>query len=151
MTQQFTPAQLEAWAGLGPWKSQGQEPDGVYIIGLRTDKDGVPYDNPTNGLVGAALPFPTELDNGDFTRVLANAALIAAAPDLARLVLEKDKEIAEWKENTIAFLGPWAVDYAKQIGLPDGHIHHVHYDLLEKAGARLNAFTRHPPSHEGNQ
>jgi hypothetical protein len=88
---EITNEQLEAWAGLGPWKSQGQEPDGVYVIGLRTDKDGVPYDNPTNGLVGAALPFPTELDSGDFTRVLTNAALIAAAPALAAALLAERK------------------------------------------------------------
>ena len=110
MTKQYTPAQLEAWAGLGPWKSQGQEPDGVYIIGLRTDKDGVPYDNPTNGLVGAALPFPTELDSGDFTRVLTNAALIAAAPDLARLVLEKEKEIAELKAAALDIVSLCSAD-----------------------------------------
>ena len=47
MIEQYTPAQLEAWAGLGPWES--------------------------------------DID------------MYRAAPDLARLVLEKEKEIARLK------------------------------------------------------
>ena len=56
----------------GPWTAQGVDDDGaVFIVA----------DN-LGGLVGAALPWPTELDGEDFSRVEANARLIAATPDL---------------------------------------------------------------------
>jgi hypothetical protein len=60
----------------GPWETQAIDEDGemrgcVTVIGSNL-----------GGLVGAAMPWPTELDSGDFSRVEANAALIAAAPDL---------------------------------------------------------------------
>ena len=34
---------------------------------------------PVGGLIGAALPQPTEMESGDFSRVVANAAFIALA------------------------------------------------------------------------
>ena len=59
----------------GPWECQATDregPDfGVSIVGSNL-----------GGLVGYALPWPTELDSGDYTRVEANARLIAAAPGL---------------------------------------------------------------------
>lgn len=82
MTQQYTPAQLKAWAELGPWEWQklAEFSSPKYSLGpgvlLTDERDGTPW--------------------GD-TIDQTNAALIAAAPDLARLVLEKEKEIAELK------------------------------------------------------
>ena len=82
MTTQYTPAQLEAWAGLGPWEWQklAEFSSPKYSLGpgvlLTDERDGTPW--------------------GD-TIDQTNAALIAAAPDLARLVLEKEKEIARLK------------------------------------------------------
>ena len=79
MTHPYTPAQLEAWAGLGPWSwSEETICRQIYhFLGpgvlVTTETDGTPW--------------------GD-TIDKTNAALIAAAPDLARLVLEKDAEIA---------------------------------------------------------
>lgn len=60
----------------GPWEVQpvaedGKERGQAFIVGANL-----------GGLVGVALPWPTEYDTGDFSRVLANARLIAAAPDL---------------------------------------------------------------------
>lgn len=59
----------------GPWEHLGTDrvgPDyGVAIVGSNL-----------GGLVGYALPWPTEIDSGNFERVEANARLIAAAPDL---------------------------------------------------------------------
>jgi hypothetical protein len=48
---------------------------------------GVPIigDN-LGGLVGYALPWPTEIESGDYSCVIANARLIAAAPELLQLV-----------------------------------------------------------------
>ena len=78
----YTPAQLEAWAGLGPWEWQklAEFSSPKYSLGpgvlLTDERDGTPW--------------------GD-TLDQTNAALIAAAPDLARLVLERDAEIARLK------------------------------------------------------
>lgn len=53
------------------WESQGTDRDGpeygTFIIGQNL-----------GGLVGAALPWPTEIEDQDFTRVEANADLIVA-------------------------------------------------------------------------
>lgn len=62
----------------------------------------------------------------------------AQAQEIARL---KD-ENADLKTSVVAFGAVHAVTYAKQWGLPDGHLHPHHYDILEKAGARMVDFTR---------
>ena len=71
-----TPHDLLAGATPGPWECQSTQREGhdlgVSIIGANL-----------GGLVGYALPWPTEIDSGDYSRVEANARLIAAAPDLA--------------------------------------------------------------------
>lgn len=51
-------------------------------------------------------------------------------------------ELAEARETIIAFAGPWATQYARDYGLPAGHLHPTHYDILAKAGARMDDFTR---------
>lgn len=60
----------------GPWEWQTpseykKEAGRHYIVGTNL-----------GGLVGAAMPWATELDTGDFSRVEANARLIAAAPEM---------------------------------------------------------------------
>ena len=75
----YTPAQLEAWAGLGPWRiSSTSTPPLIYSPGL--------------WIASIYADSPGEREHHK-----TNAALIAAAPDLARLVLEKDAEIARLK------------------------------------------------------
>ena len=66
----------------GPWMSQGlcyegEERGSCCIVGENL-----------GGLVAAALPWTTELDEGDFPRVEANARLIAAAPDMLAALRE---------------------------------------------------------------
>ena len=51
-------------------------------------------------------------------------------------------ENADLKTSVVAFGAPWAVDHARRIGLPDGHLAPHHYDILERAGARMADFTR---------
>lgn len=60
----------------GPWVTQPVVPHG--------DEAGCMFVVAENlsGVVGVAVPCPTELDSGDFSRVEANGRLIAAAPDL---------------------------------------------------------------------
>ena len=86
MTQQFTPAQLEAWAGLGPWSYRPHKYDdwGIVRSGnyfVCQAKDHRSMDDNYLNLCREEKRDPHEI----FAR------LIAAAPDLARLVLEKDR------------------------------------------------------------
>ena len=59
---------------------------GPYLI-QPTDKDGVCIiaDN-LGGLVGAALPWPTEIDSGDYTRVETNARMFAEGPAMVAML-----------------------------------------------------------------
>ncbi len=51
-------------------------------------------------------------------------------------------EIERLRSDVIAFCGPHADRWARDNGLPEGHLHPTHYDILENAGARMVAFTR---------
>lgn len=53
------------------------------------------------------------------------------------------EEIEDLRLSVQAFCGPWAVQYARDHGLPEGHLFPCHYDILERAGARMVDFTRH--------
>ena len=89
MTQQYTPAQLEAWAGLS-WKLALSDDTTILDKDRRIVAELCCSDNEDPGHL--------DYNNPDEWPLLErNAALIAAAPDLARLVLEKEKEIAELK------------------------------------------------------
>ncbi len=50
--------------------------------------------------------------------------------------------LREANETIVAFAGPWATQYARDFDLPPGHLHPTHYDILEKAGGRMDDFTR---------
>ena len=51
-------------------------------------------------------------------------------------------EIDDLKTSVIAFCGPYAAEYARNHGLPRNHLHPTHYDILAKAGARMDDFVR---------
>lgn len=81
----------------GPWLCQPtvtEAPDyGVPIIG----------DN-LGGLVAAALPWSTEIDSGDFSRVEANARLIAASPhmfDVLEASAADPTDMTNWSDEQI--------------------------------------------------
>ena len=59
--------------------------------------------------------------------------------------------LREANETIVAFAGPWATKYARDIDLPLGHLHPTHYDILEKAGGRMDAFTRASLSPKGQE
>ena len=85
----YTPAQLEAWAGLGPW---------VIVVDAHFPYNGHVRDQSKDEHVCGVFGEVEAIDEFDSTIVPDdNAALIAAAPDLARLVLEKGAEIARLK------------------------------------------------------
>jgi hypothetical protein len=52
-------------------------------------------------------------------------------------------EIEDLRESVVAFGGLWAVAYGCDAGWPSGHLHPTHYDILARAGARLDDFVRH--------
>ena len=65
----------------------------------------------------------------------------------ARDAIERlEAENADLKTSVIAFGTTWATDFARGLGWPRGHLHPTHYDMLEKAGARMDDFVRHPLS-----
>ena len=76
----------------------------------------------------------------------ANAALIVAARNSLPAILTEIRELraenARLKSEVVSFCGPWAAQYARETDLEPGHLHPTHYDILEKAGARMTNFTR---------
>lgn len=82
------------------------------------------------------------------------AMLIAPYPSdrerLARLLVElisekqreMQAEMADLRYSVIAFAAPWATNWAQDHGLPRGHLHPTHYDILARAGARMTDFVR---------
>lgn len=53
--------------------------------------------------------------------------------------------VADLQTSVVAFGATWAVSYARDCGLPTGHLDPVHYDILKDAGARMDDFTRATP------
>ena len=49
---------------------------------------------------------------------------------------------AELKEWVSTFVVLWASQWAGDFGLPDGHLHPVHFDILKRCGARMDDFVR---------
>jgi len=67
------------------------------------------------------------------------------AATLRALAAERDAmraELADANNTIVTFAAPHAVRYAKEFGLPKGHLHPVHYDILARAGARMDSFIR---------
>ena len=74
-------------------------------------------------------------DVGSFAEI---NVLSRARDEIERLRAENE----DLKISVRAFGGPWAVSFAKNAGLPYGTMHPTHYDILAKAGARMDAFKR---------
>jgi hypothetical protein len=62
--------------------------------------------------------------------------------DAASVLISMIHEIEELRRDVIAFCAPWAASYGRDHGLPDGHLHPTHYDILARCGARMDSFTR---------
>lgn len=68
------------------------------------------------------------------------------------LVAEIDALRAQTKDlklSVVAFCGPWAVAHAQAAGLPSGHLHPRHFDILRDAGARMDDFVRAAEAQDG--
>ena len=58
------------------------------------------------------------------------------------LIKPDESELDELRSCVVAFGAPSMVQWARDSGLPEGHLHPEHYDLLERCGARMVDFTR---------
>lgn len=71
---------------------------------------------------------------------IADPLCIEAAAEIERLRAEN----VDQNMNVIAFCALYAARYAEDAELPLGYLHPTHYDILEKAGARMTDFKRWP-------
>lgn len=85
-----------------------------------------------------AIEVDMRLGDDDVPRVeiVGGEAMIEAA------FAERDAEIRDLKTSVLSFGVIYMVPYAKSLGLPPGHLVAEHYDILKKAGARMDDFTR---------
>jgi hypothetical protein len=51
-------------------------------------------------------------------------------------------EIEDLRISVISFGAPWMVKYAQDWCMPQGHLDPTHYDILKRAGARMDDFVR---------
>ena len=51
-------------------------------------------------------------------------------------------ELVDANHTIVAYVAINAVEHAEGLGLPKGHLAPHHYDILQKAGARMDSFTR---------
>ncbi|WP_367347603.1 hypothetical protein [Sphingobium yanoikuyae] len=66
------------------------------------------------------------------------AATAAKDAEIARL----REALAEANSHVVTFASIAACRYAADHGLPDGYLHPTHFDILDKAGGRMDYFTR---------
>lgn len=69
--------------------------------------------------------------------------------EAAACIREMVAELEEARTNVRAFAAPWAVTFARERSYPDRALHFAHYDILAKAGARMDDFTRYLPPAPG--
>jgi hypothetical protein len=68
-----------------------------------------------------------------------------AQHDIVALLSEVDRlssEVAVLRSSVIAFCAPFAVRYAAEFGCPPEYLHPTHYDILARAGAKMDDFVR---------
>jgi hypothetical protein len=84
------------------------------------------------------------LANGHEKRLRLEAIALHQAAEAA-LRADNDRlrgELADANHTIVAYVAAQAVRHAEHCGLPNGHLVPHHYDILQKAGARMDSFTR---------
>lgn len=69
--------------------------------------------------------------------------------EAAACIREMVDELEDARTSVRAFAAPWAVTFARERSYPDGALHFAHYDILARAGARMDDFTRYLPPAPG--
>jgi hypothetical protein len=95
-----------------PWEAQWPDNEADYPDRGAAFIIGAPFE----GLVGAALPLPTELDSGDFSRVWANAKFIVKCVNCHGALVNALKEM-------IAAIDANSIDSEMLPGEPEVGIH----------------------------
>lgn len=72
-----------------------------------------------------------------------SAGVYGSAEDDINTLRAAAKEIRELNSMVVGFATPWVKTWARSNGLPEGHLHPSHYDILKRCGARMDDFTRH--------
>lgn len=83
-----------------------------------------------------ALAIANAANNDTLDRTLDDNAALRERIE----ALERERD--EARALLIAFCGPHAATYAREFGFAPGELHPVHYDILERAGARMDDFRR---------
>lgn len=145
----MTPAPLTAIAAIekamegatpGPWSFQYTDESGECFI----------ISENLGGLVGAALPWPTEIDDRDFRRVISNARYIAAcSPDRMREVLAAarkaealERENAQLREALEPFAEIADLVDSETEGVADNDEFQMHFHDYLMASWKLSLFRR---------
>jgi hypothetical protein len=76
------------------------------------------------------------------TDLLSDLRGLSGLNHVGRTAIRAAEEIEELRACVIAFGAPWAASYARDLGFPEGHLHPTHYDILDRCGARMDAFVR---------
>lgn len=149
--------ELLAKATPGPWEVDTIENDGAYGSGpdavhgfkspVMLDAEGKAlFDAYNSDLIEVHEEYDEDSCHAWDEQGRANFALVAAAvnalPDLLATIESLRAELAEANLTLVAFAAPTMVQYAKDCGLPKNSLHPNHYDILAKAGARMDSFTR---------
>lgn len=84
-----------------PWQLMAPDEVDVFvpIIAVHLGEDGQPLHTPTRGLVGGANLYPTEVDAEDYTRAIANAALIVQAVNDLPTLLSALRTVGDERER----------------------------------------------------
>lgn len=120
--------------------------------GLSTAEDGGPEAELHDGRwvcslacydkVPAAAPGPGILDTPEGKAIFSDLLEVRPGHNLGGgLVAVSAADLEDLKTSVVAFGAPHAVIYARDHGLPDGHIFRTHYDALKLAGGRMDDFT----------
>ena len=81
------------------------------------------------------------LETRNVHHIDADIWMMEAAATITELRKEVER-LTRLSELGSTFVVLWACSWARQHGLPEGHLHPQHYDLAKDMGANLNRFTR---------
>lgn len=135
------------------WDDEGRSaetPFGQYVVYVQDWKKDPDWSmaSSANGYFG---DFTSQDDAKDAAQADFTARIMGALETTSmqgwqeKRIAELEAEVDDLKINVVAFAAPFMVQYAQAAGFPDGAILGHHYDILQKAGARMDSFIRYVP------